>query len=137
MKSNWKSPSFSGVLPVERNIDSNGFTAKWEVSNLIRNYPQVLDIDKDVYYDFKRDLIFFHHIIIFWTMLPEIQLVNNGFAIVPDMTSKSFSTFPNLNLFTLTKALVSDKPIDRYPIISFLSGKSFVEKYPVNFILAV
>ena len=54
MKSNWKSPSFSGVLPVERNIDDNGFTAKWEVSNLIRNYPQVLDIDKDVYYDFKE-----------------------------------------------------------------------------------
>ena len=53
MKSNWKSPSFSGVLPVERNIDGNGFTAKWEVSNLIRNYPQVLDIDKDIYYDFK------------------------------------------------------------------------------------
>ena len=53
IKSNWKSPSFSGVLPVERNIDDNGFTAKWEVSNLIRNYPQVLDIDKDVYYDFK------------------------------------------------------------------------------------
>ena len=54
IKSNWKSPSFSGILPVERNIDSNGFTAKWEVSNLIRNYPQVLDIDKDVYYDFKE-----------------------------------------------------------------------------------
>ena len=54
IKSNWKTPSFSGVLPVERNIDSNGFTAKWEVSNLIRNYPQVLDIDKDVYYDFKE-----------------------------------------------------------------------------------
>ena len=53
MKSNWKSPSFSGVLPVERNIDGNGFTAKSEVSNLIRNYPQVLDIDKDIYYDFK------------------------------------------------------------------------------------
>ena len=53
IKSNWKSPSFSGVLPVERNIDGNGFTAKWEVSNLIRNYPQVLDIDKDIYYDFK------------------------------------------------------------------------------------
>ena len=53
IKSNWKSPSFSGVLPTERNIDDNGFTAKWEVSNLIRNYPQVLDIDKDVYYDFK------------------------------------------------------------------------------------
>ena len=54
IKSNWKSPSFSGVLPVERNIDDNGFTAKWEVSNLIRNYPQVLDIDKDVYYDFEE-----------------------------------------------------------------------------------
>ena len=53
IKSNWKSPSFSGILPIERNMDSNGFTAKWEVSNLIRNYPQVLDIDKDVYYDFK------------------------------------------------------------------------------------
>ena len=54
IKSNWKSPSFSGVLPVERNIDGNGFTAKWEVSNLIRNYHQVLDIDKDIYYDFKE-----------------------------------------------------------------------------------
>ena len=54
IKSNWKSPSFSGILPIERNMDSNGFTAKWEVSNLIRNYPQVLDIDKDVYYDFEE-----------------------------------------------------------------------------------
>ena len=52
IKSNWKTPSFSGVLPVERNIDSNGFTAKWEVSNLIRNYPQVLDINEDKYSDF-------------------------------------------------------------------------------------
>ena len=53
MKSNWKSPSFSGVLPTERNIDDNGFTAKWEISNLIRDYPQVLDINQDVYDDFK------------------------------------------------------------------------------------
>ena len=53
IKSNWKSPSFSGVLPTERNIDGNGFTAKWEISNLIRDYPQVLDINQDVYYDFK------------------------------------------------------------------------------------
>lgn len=53
IKSNWKSPSFSGVLPTERNIDDNGFTAKWEISNLIRDYPQVLDINQDVYYDFK------------------------------------------------------------------------------------
>ena len=64
MKSNWKSPSFSGVLPVERNIDNNGFTAKWEVSNLIRNYPQVIDINEennyldfiqDLYYDYNSD----------------------------------------------------------------------------------
>ena len=53
IKSNWKSPSFSGVLPTERNIDDNGFTAKWEISNLIRDYPQVLDINQDVYDDFK------------------------------------------------------------------------------------
>ena len=68
---------------------------------------------------------------------PDIPLVNNGFAIVPDIASKSFSTFPNLNLLTLTKALVSDNPIDKYATISFLSGKSLGEKYPVNFILAV
>ena len=64
MKSNWKSPSFSGVLPVERNINGNGFTAKWEVSNLIRNYPQVIDINEennyldfiqDLYYDYNSD----------------------------------------------------------------------------------
>ena len=64
IKSNWKSPSFSGVLPVERNIDDNGFTAKWEVSNLIRNYPQVIDINEennyldfiqDLYYDYNSD----------------------------------------------------------------------------------
>ena len=64
IKSNWKSPSFSGVLPVERNIDGNGFTAKWEVSNLIRNYPQVIDINEennyldfiqDLYYDYNSD----------------------------------------------------------------------------------
>ena len=47
IKSNWKSPSFSGVLPTERTIDENGFSAKWEVSNLIRNYPQVIDVNDD------------------------------------------------------------------------------------------
>ena len=46
-------------------------------------------------------------------ILPEIPLANNGLAIVPDIVSKSCSTFPNLNLFTLTKALVSDNPIDK------------------------
>ena len=52
IKSNWKSPSFSGVLPTERTIDENGFSAKWEVSNLIRNYPQVIDVNDDKYSDF-------------------------------------------------------------------------------------
>ena len=55
IKSNWKSPSFSGVLPTERTIDGNGFSAKWEVSNLIRNYPQVIDIDNDRFSDFYQD----------------------------------------------------------------------------------
>ena len=52
IKSNWKSPSFSGVLPTERTIDENGFLAKWEVSNLIRNYPQIIDVNEDKYNDF-------------------------------------------------------------------------------------
>ena len=52
IKSNWKSPSFSGVLPTERTIDENGFLAKWEVSNLIRNYPQIIDVNEDKYSDF-------------------------------------------------------------------------------------
>ena len=52
IKSNWKSPSFSGVLPTERTIDDNGFSAKWEVSNLIRNYPQIIDVNEDKYSDF-------------------------------------------------------------------------------------
>ena len=55
IKSNWKSPSFLGVLPTERTIDDNGFFAKWEVSNLIRNYPQIIDIDNDQFSDFYQD----------------------------------------------------------------------------------
>ena len=52
ISSNWKSPSFSGILPSERNINNNGFLAKWEVSNLVRNYPQIIDINEDKYDDF-------------------------------------------------------------------------------------
>ena len=55
IKSNWKSPSFLGVLPTERTIDDNGFFAKWEVSNLIRNYPQIIDKDNDRFSDFYQD----------------------------------------------------------------------------------
>ena len=55
IKSNWKSPSFSGVLPTERTIDDNGFSAVWEVSNLIRNYPQIIDVNNDQFSDFYQD----------------------------------------------------------------------------------
>lgn len=55
ISSNWKSPSFSGILPSEKNIDNNGFSAKWEVSNLVRNYPQIIDINEDKYDDFYYD----------------------------------------------------------------------------------
>jgi len=41
LKSSWKSPSFDGsFLPVERKIDKDGFSAKWKVLHLNRNYPQ-------------------------------------------------------------------------------------------------
>lgn len=45
--STWPSPSFQGnLLPVERNITPQGFTAKWLVSNLTRSYPQTSDIEE-------------------------------------------------------------------------------------------
>lgn len=41
LNSTWASPSFEGdFLPDERNIDNNGFSAKWRVLHLNRNYPQ-------------------------------------------------------------------------------------------------
>jgi inner membrane protein len=40
-RSQWKDPSFSGAfLPVERTVSEQGFTAKWKVLHLNRNYPQ-------------------------------------------------------------------------------------------------
>lgn len=37
----WKDPSFNGdFLPVERTLDQKGFTAKWKILHLNRNYPQ-------------------------------------------------------------------------------------------------
>ena len=39
--SKWKDPSFDGAfLPGERKIDQDGFSAKWKVLHLNRNYPQ-------------------------------------------------------------------------------------------------
>ncbi len=38
----WPSPNFQGnLLPEERTITSTGFSAKWNISNLTRTYPQV------------------------------------------------------------------------------------------------
>ena len=39
--SDWPDPSFTGAyLPYERNIDKNGFSARWNILDLNRNYPQ-------------------------------------------------------------------------------------------------
>ncbi len=41
LASNWKSPSFDGAfLPIEREVNDKGFTAKWKVLHLNRNFPQ-------------------------------------------------------------------------------------------------
>lgn len=41
LKSNWTTPSFNGeYLPDVRNINEHGFSAKWNVLHLNRNYPQ-------------------------------------------------------------------------------------------------
>ena len=41
IKSPWKNPSFDGAfLPDEREINEDGFTAKWDVLHLNRPYPQ-------------------------------------------------------------------------------------------------
>lgn len=41
--SNWGEPSFSGILPLEKNIENNSFKAKWETIGLVRSYPQILE----------------------------------------------------------------------------------------------
>jgi inner membrane protein len=42
LMSKWNSPGFKGnFLPVERSINDAGFNAKWLVTNLNRNFPQV------------------------------------------------------------------------------------------------
>ena len=41
LASSWSDPSFSGnFLPITRKISKNGFTAKWNVLNMNRNFPQ-------------------------------------------------------------------------------------------------
>ncbi|MEE9303831.1 MAG: cell envelope integrity protein CreD [Thiotrichaceae bacterium] len=44
--SSWPHPSFQGeVLPKEKKITAEGFTARWQIPNLARNYPQYWQID--------------------------------------------------------------------------------------------
>ncbi|MCL2102490.1 MAG: cell envelope integrity protein CreD [Syntrophorhabdaceae bacterium] len=46
VKSAWPTPSFQGsILPVERTITEQGFTASWDISNLTRTYPQLGDLE--------------------------------------------------------------------------------------------
>ncbi len=41
LRSDWSTPSFKGAfLPDDRKVNTEGFTANWEVLNLNRNYPQ-------------------------------------------------------------------------------------------------
>jgi inner membrane protein len=40
VSSNWQHPSFHGMLPNERELSKQGFSAQWELSHLTRNYPQ-------------------------------------------------------------------------------------------------
>jgi len=48
LSSAWPDPNFSGsFLPTERTVDKNGFTARWNVLHLNRNFPQFW---KDQYY---------------------------------------------------------------------------------------
>lgn len=41
LKSSWKDPSFSGnFLPTKRTVTNDGFTAKWNILSMNRNFPQ-------------------------------------------------------------------------------------------------
>jgi len=43
ISADWPHPSFRQFLPGEREITAEGFSARWEVSHLSRNYPQVFN----------------------------------------------------------------------------------------------
>lgn len=47
LSADWPSPGFVGnFLPVERRINAHGFSARWTVSSLARNYPQSWTTDE-------------------------------------------------------------------------------------------
>ena len=56
LKSAWPAPSFQGnLLPIERSVTDQGFTARWAISNLTRTYPQIGDLEGREYMDKKND----------------------------------------------------------------------------------
>ena len=49
LKANWPNPSFQGQwLPDQRQITDAGFTAKWHIPNLGRNFPDMWIINGDI-----------------------------------------------------------------------------------------
>jgi len=53
ISSPWTSPSFTGILPTSKEISREGFQGKWEVTHLVRNYPQRISVsDATNYFDF-------------------------------------------------------------------------------------
>ncbi len=50
LKSDWPHPSFQGnVLPDQHEVSHEGFTAKWSVPHLARNYPQLWTLERQNY----------------------------------------------------------------------------------------
>jgi inner membrane protein len=46
----WPDPSFQGnLLPKERSIGKDGFSATWDISNLTRTYPQIADLENSAF----------------------------------------------------------------------------------------
>lgn len=57
MAGTWPAPSFQGnLLPEERTITPQGFTAKWAISNLTRSYPQMSDLESQVLFHSPNDV---------------------------------------------------------------------------------
>lgn len=48
MNGTWPAPSFQGnLLPVERTVTDQGFSARWAIPNLTRTYPQTADLEDE------------------------------------------------------------------------------------------
>ncbi|MCL2589672.1 MAG: cell envelope integrity protein CreD [Betaproteobacteria bacterium] len=59
LASDWKHPSFKGrFLPRERTVNETGFTAKWEISQLARNWEKALNgaSERQKYYEGERGI---------------------------------------------------------------------------------